>query len=166
VRFAKEHSQGKVNSDELAAAEKRSLRPFENPGPAPYEIQYALQETMQDLVGIVRRKMKCCGRSIPFRNLNAGRARRSARTPRIQHWLAYRHRLAEHDYCVGDDCAGGPRAKESRGAQFREDYPTKNDEYGNFNIVVWKGASGEVKLRREPIPPMPDETEADHSGDE
>ena len=47
--------------------------------------------------------------------------------------------------------------KESRGAQFREDYPTKSDEHGGFNIVVWKGASGEVQLRREPIPPMPDE---------
>jgi succinate dehydrogenase flavoprotein subunit len=45
--------------------------------------------------------------------------------------------------------------KESRGAQFRDDYPTKNDEYGAFNIVLWKGARGEIKLRREPIPPMP-----------
>src|SRR6266851_3657381 len=51
ARFAKEHSQGKVNSEELATAEMRALKPFENRGPAPYEIQYALQETMQDLVG-------------------------------------------------------------------------------------------------------------------
>jgi len=47
--------------------------------------------------------------------------------------------------------------KESRGAQFRDDYPTKSDEYSGFNIVVSKGASGEVQLRREPIPQMPDE---------
>src|SRR5260370_35395058 len=47
--------------------------------------------------------------------------------------------------------------KESRGAQFRDDYPTKSDEYSGFNIVVSKGASGEVLLRREPITPMPDE---------
>jgi succinate dehydrogenase / fumarate reductase flavoprotein subunit len=47
--------------------------------------------------------------------------------------------------------------RESRGAQFRDDYPTKNGEYDGFNIVLWKGASGEVKLRHEPIPPMPDE---------
>jgi succinate dehydrogenase / fumarate reductase flavoprotein subunit len=47
--------------------------------------------------------------------------------------------------------------KESRGAQFRDDYPTKNDAYAGFNIVVSKGASGEVQLRREMIPPMPDE---------
>src|SRR5579864_1555838 len=54
ARFAKEHSQGKVDPEELAAAERRALKPFENEGPAPYVIQYALQETMQDLVGIVR----------------------------------------------------------------------------------------------------------------
>jgi succinate dehydrogenase / fumarate reductase flavoprotein subunit len=47
--------------------------------------------------------------------------------------------------------------KESRGAQFRDDYPTKSDEYAGFNIVVSKGPSGEVLLRREPIPPMPNE---------
>jgi succinate dehydrogenase / fumarate reductase flavoprotein subunit len=47
--------------------------------------------------------------------------------------------------------------KESRGAQFRDDYPTKNDEYGGFNIVARKDAAGEIELRREPIPPMPDE---------
>ena len=56
ARFAKEHSQGKVNPDELAAAEARALKPFEIQGPAPYVIQYALQDTMQDLVGIVRRE--------------------------------------------------------------------------------------------------------------
>jgi succinate dehydrogenase / fumarate reductase, flavoprotein subunit len=47
--------------------------------------------------------------------------------------------------------------KESRGAQFRDDYPTKSEEYGGFNIVAWKSAAGEIKLRREPIPPMPEE---------
>ena len=47
--------------------------------------------------------------------------------------------------------------KESRGAQFRDDYPTKSDGYSGFNIVVSKGPSGEAALRREPIPPIPDE---------
>jgi succinate dehydrogenase / fumarate reductase flavoprotein subunit len=47
--------------------------------------------------------------------------------------------------------------KESRGAQFRDDYPTKSDEYSGFNIVASKGPSGEAALRREPIPPMREE---------
>ena len=44
--------------------------------------------------------------------------------------------------------------KESRGAHFRDDFPTKDKQYGGFNIVVRKGAGGEMQLAREPIPPM------------
>ena len=34
-------------------------------------------------------------------------------------------------------------------------FPHKDN--GGFNIVLSKGPSGEAQLRREPIPPMPDE---------
>jgi succinate dehydrogenase / fumarate reductase flavoprotein subunit len=47
--------------------------------------------------------------------------------------------------------------KESRGAQFREDYPDKDLEYGRFNIVVRKGADGEMELERRPLPSLPQE---------
>jgi succinate dehydrogenase / fumarate reductase, flavoprotein subunit len=43
--------------------------------------------------------------------------------------------------------------KESRGAHFRDDFPTKDKQYDGFNIVVRKGAGG-MQLTREPIPPM------------
>jgi succinate dehydrogenase / fumarate reductase flavoprotein subunit len=47
--------------------------------------------------------------------------------------------------------------KESRGAQFREDYPRKDDaQWGNANIVLRKAPDGTMQLRREAIPPMPD----------
>lgn len=47
--------------------------------------------------------------------------------------------------------------KESRGAQFRDDYPQKDDSYGTFNIVIRKAADGSMSLTRQPIPPMRDE---------
>ena len=47
--------------------------------------------------------------------------------------------------------------KESRGAHFREDFPTKSDEFGTFNFVIQKGADGEMALTRVPISPMPAE---------
>jgi succinate dehydrogenase / fumarate reductase flavoprotein subunit len=47
--------------------------------------------------------------------------------------------------------------KESRGAQFREDYPEKDPEYGRLNIVVRKGANGELELERRPLPSLPQE---------
>jgi succinate dehydrogenase / fumarate reductase flavoprotein subunit len=44
--------------------------------------------------------------------------------------------------------------KESRGAHFRDDYPSKDEEAGKFNILARKGADGAVQLTREPIPSM------------
>ena len=44
--------------------------------------------------------------------------------------------------------------KESRGAHFRDDFPNKDKQHDGFNIVVRKGARGEMQLIREPIPPM------------
>jgi succinate dehydrogenase / fumarate reductase flavoprotein subunit len=47
--------------------------------------------------------------------------------------------------------------KESRGAQFRDDFPDKSKEYGALNMIIRKGADGSMQLRREPTRPLPDE---------
>ncbi|HEY1719591.1 MAG TPA: fumarate reductase/succinate dehydrogenase flavoprotein subunit, partial [Verrucomicrobiae bacterium] len=47
--------------------------------------------------------------------------------------------------------------KESRGGHFREDFPAKDPEAAKYNSVISKAADGSMKLRREPIPPMPAE---------
>jgi succinate dehydrogenase / fumarate reductase flavoprotein subunit len=158
ARFAKENSQGKVNLDELAEEERRALKPFENEGPAPYNIQYALQETMQDLVGIVRREdeMLQALHSIQEYKTQADHAG----VPGHREYNSGWHTAIDlQNLIVVSEMItrAALERKESRGAQFRDDYPTKNDEYSGFNIVLSKGASGEVTLRREPIPPMPDE---------
>ena len=44
--------------------------------------------------------------------------------------------------------------KESRGAQFREDYPDKDPVFGKVNIVLRKSRDGTMQLRREPIAEM------------
>ena len=47
--------------------------------------------------------------------------------------------------------------KESRGAHFRDDYPAKDAQFAQFNIIVRKGADGKMELTREPLPEMPAE---------
>jgi succinate dehydrogenase / fumarate reductase flavoprotein subunit len=47
--------------------------------------------------------------------------------------------------------------KESRGGHFREDYPNKEKSLGEFNIVVRRGANGEMTVVKERIPPLPAE---------
>jgi len=49
--------------------------------------------------------------------------------------------------------------KESRGAHFRDDFPAKGKQYDGFNIVVRKGAGGEMQLTHERIPPMREDLE-------
>ena len=47
--------------------------------------------------------------------------------------------------------------RESRGAQFREDYPGKDEAFAQGNIVVRKGRDGRMQVRRQPLPPLPPE---------
>ena len=56
--------------------------------------------------------------------------------------------------------------KESRGGHFREDFPDKDPEAQKYNTVISKAADGSMKLRREPIPAMPERFETSHRGDE
>jgi succinate dehydrogenase / fumarate reductase, flavoprotein subunit len=44
--------------------------------------------------------------------------------------------------------------RESRGAQFRDDYPTKTDEGATYNTAVRRGPDGSMQLRRIPVTPM------------
>jgi len=50
--------------------------------------------------------------------------------------------------------------KESRGAQFREDFPNKDAEWGKNNIIVKRGGDGEMLVEKRPLPPMPAELQA------
>src|SRR5437868_6978771 len=46
--------------------------------------------------------------------------------------------------------------KESRGAQFREDYPNKEDRFAKVNTMISKAEDGSMRIRLEPLPEMPD----------
>jgi succinate dehydrogenase / fumarate reductase, flavoprotein subunit len=158
ARFAKENPQGKVSGADVAAAEKRALKPFENDGSAPYEIQYALQATMQDLVGIVRREDEMLRALEVLQKMKADAARSSIQGHR-EYNNGWHTAIDLQNLILVSELItrAALERKESRGAQFRDDFPAKDDQYGTFNIVLWKGPSGEIELRRQPIPPMPEE---------
>ena len=46
--------------------------------------------------------------------------------------------------------------KESRGAQFREDFPNKDDTFGKVSTIVSKAPDGSMQVRLEPLPEMPE----------
>ena len=46
--------------------------------------------------------------------------------------------------------------KESRGAQFRDDYPDKDEQFAKVNTIIRKSPNGTMEVRVEPLPEMPD----------
>jgi succinate dehydrogenase / fumarate reductase flavoprotein subunit len=162
--FAREHSSPRVDEKEVDAAVKEALAPFErssNGAGGPYQIQHALQEVMQDKVGIVRNEadMQRALQRIAQLATEASRVAVSGHREYNPGWhtaLDLRCMLIVSEAVT----RAALERKESRGAQFREDYPEKGADYGRFNIVVRKGRDGKMELSRRPIPPLPRELAA------
>ena len=158
--FAKEQKPGAIDGAQLEKAERWALAPFERggQGEAPYAIQHDLQAMMQDLVGIVRREDEMQRaltglQSLRQRAAKAGVTGNREYNPGWHTALDLRNLLNVSEAVV----RSALDRKESRGAQFRDDFPDKDPAFGNVNTVVWKGSDGAMQLRREPIPAMRDE---------
>jgi succinate dehydrogenase / fumarate reductase flavoprotein subunit len=159
ARFAKQNSLGRVNPDELAAAEKRALKPFENAGSeGPYAIQYALQDMMQELVGIVRQEQEML-KALDCIQQFKERVERAGVGGNREYNSGWHTAIDLHNLLTVSEIVtrAALERKESRGAHFRDDYPAKDDKAGQFNIVVRKGADGLMQLTRAAIPEMPAE---------
>jgi succinate dehydrogenase / fumarate reductase flavoprotein subunit len=157
--YAKEHSLAGINSDEVAATERRSLAPFERESTeGPYVVQYALQEMMQDLVGIVRLEKEMLQALDQIQELKA-RAARVAVQGHREYNPGWHTALDLNNLLIVSEMVtrAALERKESRGAHFRDDFPAKDEKFGSFNIVVRKRADGEMQIRPEPIPEMPAE---------
>jgi succinate dehydrogenase / fumarate reductase, flavoprotein subunit len=156
ANFAKEHSQGAIDSAELSSAEKRALQPFECDGSVnPYSVLHELQSIMQDLVGIVRQEQEMRQALDHIQRLAATSERVGASGHREFNsgWhtaLDLRNLLTVSEIVT----LAALERKESRGAHFRDDFPDKDAQFGTFNIVAKKQADGRVGLTRVPIPEM------------
>jgi succinate dehydrogenase / fumarate reductase flavoprotein subunit len=163
ARFAREQAQVVVDAAEVDEAARRALAPFDRRGghEGPFQVQEALQTTMQNHVGIVRTEhemeyalteletLKCRADTVAVpgnREFNPG-------------WhtaLDLRHLLIVSEAITRSALA----RKESRGGHFRDDYPEKDSAFGTFNHVTRLGAGGAMELAREPIAALPPELAA------
>ncbi len=167
ARFAREHGHGSLDEVEVEKSARRTLAPFERNGGTqgsgenPYAIQSDLQELMQDNVGIVRnedemeRALEQIGR-LKDRNEQVVATGNREFNPGWHTALDLPNLLTVSEAIT----RSALERKESRGAQFREDFPEQDPEFGKVNIVVQRGSEGEMKVRRLPIPEMPDELKA------
>lgn len=159
AEYAKENSLGAINSDEVESAEKQTLVPFarEN-AEGPYAVQYVLQDMMQDLVGIVRQEKEMLQALDGIEQLKA-RATRIGVGGNREYNSGWHTAIDLNNLLTVSEMVtkAALERKESRGAHFRDDYPAKDDKFGSCNVVIRKGAAGEMQIMREPIPEMPSE---------
>ena len=160
--FARDHGAAAVDEREAASAARRALEPFDRQtGDGPYQIQHALQQTMQDLVGIVRREddmRRALGKIDELRAL-AQRVSVDGNREYNPGWhtaLDLRNLLTIAEAIT----RSALERRESRGGHFRDDFPAKDANYSSFNIVIRKAKDGSMELSREPIAPMPEELRA------
>jgi succinate dehydrogenase / fumarate reductase flavoprotein subunit len=149
-----------VDEEQLQATAKAALIPFDRgaSGENPYQIQYDLQEAMQDLVGIVRTESEMQQALEKIAQLQT-RADRAGIAGHRQYNNGWHTAIDLASLLVVSEAIARAALlrKESRGAQFREDFPNKDTEWGKHNIVVKRGADGEMLVEKRAIPPMSDE---------
>ena len=158
--FANANGPVTIDETELQATAAAALSPFERglSGENPYQIQYDLQETMQDLVGIVRVESEMQQALDAIGQLRA-RAKRAGIAGNREYNNGWHTTIDLGNMMVVSEAItrAAVLRKESRGAQFREDFPGKDSEWGKYNIVISRGADGEMQVERRAITPMPDE---------
>src|SRR5215471_14297522 len=162
ARFAKDRKAGQIQEAQVDAAARQALEPFErrsaDGAQGAYQVQDELQKMMQALVGIVRTE-KEMSRALS----ELERLRKRAAQVRVEGNRAYNpawHTALDlSNLLVVSEAVtrSAIERRESRGAQFREDFPNKDDALGKVNIVVRKAADGSMQIRRDPLPTMPAE---------
>jgi succinate dehydrogenase / fumarate reductase flavoprotein subunit len=163
AEFAKQNGAVAIHEAELQASAAAALAPFER-GPSgenPYQIQYDLQDSMQDLVGIVRveSEMQQALQIIEQLNARAGQAGIAGHREYNNGW----HTAIDLGNMLVVSEAVTRAAllrQESRGAQFREDFPGKDAEWGKYNIVIRQADGAAMQVEKRALPPLPDELNA------
>ncbi len=163
AEFAKGHGAGAIDDAQLQAASAVALGPFDRGTFAenPYQIQYDLQESMQDLVGIVRTEHEM-RRALENIDQLRARAERSGIGGHRQFNNGWHTALDLTSLLTVSEAVtrAALLRKESRGAQFREDFPNKDGEWGKHNIVVKRGPDGEMQVEQRALGPLPEELKA------
>jgi len=157
--YAKENSAGMVDDRQVDQAVKNALAPFEREGGEnPFALQHELQDTMQNLVGIVRTENEMRQALEDVGKLKE-RSEHVHVPGNIDFNPAWHTALDLNNLLTVSEAItrAAIERKESRGGQYREDYPAKDAEFGKINIKIKKAEDGSMQITRVPIPEMPAE---------
>ena len=158
AKFAKENGHGTVDEKQIDEYAREALKPFENSaGENPYSVQRDLQELMQHNVGIVRHEGEMLEALDQLKILweRAGRVGIIGHRDFNPGWhtaLDLKNLLTISEAIA----RAALERKESRGAQFRDDYPEKDEKFSKVNTIIRKASDGSMQVRLDPLPEMPD----------
>lgn len=149
-----------VAEEDVVAAQTSALAPFEvEGGENPYSIQSDLQQSMNDLVGIIRTASEL-EQSLEAIEALKARARSMVVEGHRQYNPGWHLALdLRNMLLVSEAIARAALAREeSRGGHTRDDFPGPDPTWGTKNLVVNLTADGTgVDLHEKPLPVMPDE---------
>ena len=149
-----------VRPDDVEAATRRAVACFE-PGDGgaepenPYTVHTELQQTMNDLVGIIRRDEE----------IREALQRLDALEERASRVVVEGHRQFNPGWHLALDlqnmvlvsrcvALAALERTESRGGHTREDHPSMDAAWRGVNLVIRLGDDGQVVLTRQPVPPI------------
>jgi succinate dehydrogenase / fumarate reductase flavoprotein subunit len=143
----------------LADAARSALAPFERDGGEnPYTVQHDLQQTMHDLVGIIRTEPEMKEALERIAELRKRVADLSVEGHR-QYNPGWHLALDLPHMLIVSECIARAalERQESRGGHTRDDFPAADQQWATTNLVCSLAPEGTVAVTRQPLPRMPQE---------
>jgi succinate dehydrogenase / fumarate reductase flavoprotein subunit len=158
AQYARQNSLGEIEPAEVEEAARGALEPFAHGaanGESPYQLQRELQALMQEKVGIVRQENEMQEALLEIGALWE-KAKRAGADGNREFNPGWHTALDLVNLLTVSEAVtrAAIERKESRGAQFREDYPEKSSEFSKVNTIVWKGEDGRMQIRRAQVPEL------------
>ncbi len=149
-----------VSEEDVRAGQWSAVHPFSvDGGDNPYSIQHDLQQSMNDLVGIIRTESELREALAAIEELKQ-RAKRMSVDGHRQYNPGWHLALDLRNMLLVSEAIAKAalERQESRGGHTRDDFPGPNPEWGGKNLVVSLADDREsVMLNPQPLPPMPDD---------
>ena len=151
-------SRPRVDEASVAEAARRALAPFETEGGEnPYAIHQELQQTMNDLVGIIRRADEVEQALTTLERLKE-RVKRLSVEGHRQYNPGWHLAIDLHNMLRVSECVAKAALErtESRGGHTRDDFPATDPEWGKVNLIL-EETEGQIRIFKQDLPQMPAE---------
>jgi len=146
-----------VTDEQVKDAATAALAPFEvEGGENPYTIQHDLQDVMQRLVGIIRKREELEESLVEIAALKERFSRMSVEGHR-QYNPGWHLSIDLANMLTVSECIAKAalEREESRGGHTRDDFPGPDATWGSKNLVLSLDDTGDVQLAHQPLPQMP-----------